>query len=112
MAMMPVDSLEEGMVLAADVLDRNGRMLLGAGAELTRKHLMTFKTWGVDRVVVVGGEETVEQGAALPADIDPEALEAAREKLLPLFVVAGTDHPVMQELLQLAAVRKVLHGLC
>lgn len=34
------------MVVGADVQDRHGRLLLGAGTELTRKHLMVFRTWG------------------------------------------------------------------
>lgn len=112
MAMLSIDNLEAGMVLAKDVLDRNGRMLLGAGAELTQKHLVTFRTWGVTEAAIEGIEEEEEALTPLPADVDPEALAAAEEQLLPLFSLAGTEHPAMRELLRLAALKKVLHGLC
>ncbi len=111
MALVAVDSLETGMVLAGDVLDRNGRMLLGAGVELTQKHLAIFRTWGVTEVNIVGGDSD-DDNESLPSEVDPEVLAAAQERLLPLFVLAGTDHPVMHELLRLAAIKKVLHGIC
>ncbi|CAH2030363.1 hypothetical protein [Trichlorobacter ammonificans] len=112
MALVAVDNLEVGMVLAADVLDRNGRMLLGAGAELNRKHLVIFRTWGIAEVQIVGDDSNEEPAGPLPAEIDPAAVEAAQERLLPLFACSGTEHPVMRELLLLAALRKVQHGLC
>ncbi len=112
MALVAVDALETGMVLAGDVLDRNGRMLLGAGMELTQKHLVIFRTWGVTEVNVVGGESDADNELPLPSEVDPEALAAAQERLLPLFLLAGTEHPVMRELLRLAAMKKVLHGIC
>lgn len=101
-----VDNLEPGMVLAGDVHDRSGRMLLGAGAELTQKHLVIFRTWGVLEVDIagLGGEEATEQ---IPADIDPQELAAAEQALAPLFRNANLGHPVMIELMRLAAIRKV-----
>src|SRR6185369_10254927 len=58
-----IENIETGMVLASDVLDRSGRMLLGAGAELTHKHLVIFRTWGVLEADIAGqgNDETVEQ---------------------------------------------------
>lgn len=112
MALVAVDNLETGMVLARDVLDRNGRMLLGAGTELSQKHLVIFRTWGITEVQIAGGDADEAATAPLPAEIDPAAVEAAQETLLPLFARAGTEHPVMRELLRLAALRRVQHGLC
>jgi len=112
MALVAVDGLETGMVLAGDVLDRNGRMLLGAGVELNQKHLVIFRTWGVTEVAIVGADSDADIESPLPSEVDPEALAAAQERLLPLFVLAGTEHPVMRELLRLATMKKVLHGIC
>lgn len=112
MALVAVDSLETGMVLAGDVLDRNGRMLLGAGVELTQKHLVIFRTWGITEVNISGVDSDDEGEDSLSAEVDPEALATAQERLLPLFALAGTEHPVMRELLRLAAIKKVLHGIC
>jgi hypothetical protein len=111
MGLVALDNLETGMVLASDVLDRNGRMLLGAGAELNQKHLTIFRTWGVAEADIAG-IDYVENESPLPAEITPEALAAAEETLQPHFIHCGTQHPVLRELLRLAAIRKVQHGLC
>lgn len=110
MGMLPIDSLEIGMVLASDVQDRNGRMLLGAGAELNQKHLMIFRTWGIVEVDIAGIDYADDE-PPLPAEVDPADLAAAEEALQPLFCHAGIDHPALRELLRLAAIRKVQHGL-
>jgi hypothetical protein len=111
MGLVALDNLEIGMVLASDVLDRNGRMLLGAGAELNQKHLTIFRTWGVAEADIAG-IDYAESESPLPAEITPEALAAAEEVLQPHFVHCGLEHPALRELLRLAAIRKVQHGLC
>ena len=111
MGLVALDNIEVGMVLASDVLDRNGRMLLGAGAELNQKHLTIFRTWGVVEADIAG-IDFADNESPLPAEIDPGALAAAEEALLPHFQHSGTEHPVLRELLRLAAIRKVMHGLC
>ena len=111
MGLVALDNLEIGMVLASDVLDRNGRMLLGAGAELNQKHLTIFRTWGVADVDIAG-IDYVDTEPPLPAEIDPAALAAAEEALLPHFRHSGTEHPALRELLRLAAIRRIQHGLC
>jgi hypothetical protein len=52
MAVKRINEISPGMVLAANALDMSGRMLLGAGSEITPKHLKIFKTWGVTEVDV------------------------------------------------------------
>ena len=47
MAIIPIDLLEAGMVLKADVRDRSGRLILPSGAELAEKQIRIFRTWGV-----------------------------------------------------------------
>ena len=104
-----IENIETGMVLAGDVLDRSGRMLLGAGAELTQKHLVIFRTWGVLEADIEGhgSDEGAEQ---IPADIDPLELFAAEQALSPLFKYTNMAHPAIVELIRLAALRKVQHG--
>lgn len=110
MGMIPLDALEIGMVLASDVQDRNGRLLLGAGAELTGKHLLIFRTWGVVEVDIAGADG-LGSDAMIPADVSLEALAEARKSLVELFMHAGLEYPFVQELLRLAAIRKVHHGV-
>ncbi|SNB45135.1 hypothetical protein [Geobacter sp. DSM 9736] len=102
-----LDNLKAGMVLASDVHDRTGRLLLGAGSELSEKHLHIFRTWGVAEVEITG-VDTADSTSILPSDVTQEELEAAERELAPLFRLAG-GHPAMRELLRLAAIRRVLH---
>lgn len=107
MGTVAIENIETGMVLASDVRDRSGRMLLGAGAELTQKHLDIFRTWGVLEADIAGqGSQAAVQ---IPADVDPLQLAAAEEALAPLFRHANRSHPAVMELMRLAALRKVKH---
>lgn len=110
MGLTQIDNLSAGMTLANDVLDRTGRLLLGAGVELSQKHLIVLRTWGIMEVDIVGVEDD-DQGSHLPAEIMHEQLDAAMATLAPLFRNSDTQHPVMRELLRLAALRKATHGL-
>jgi hypothetical protein len=103
-----IDNLEVGMTLANDVCDRAGRLLLGAGVELSQKHLTILRTWGVMEVDIVGAEDNG-QNSHLPAEITHEQMDAAMAALAPLFRNSDLQHPVMRELLHLAAVRKASH---
>lgn len=109
MGMVPLDNLTVGMVLAAEVHDRTGRILLGPGEALTEKHLMIFRTWGVAEADIEGVDG--ETSPALPAEVDPAALAAAAEALSPIFRHANLDHPAMREMLRLSALRKVLNAV-
>jgi len=97
------------MVLASDVHDRSGRMLLGAGAELSQKHLVIFRTWGVLDADIVGqgDDESSNQNSS---DIDPAELAAAEQAVAHLFNHTNRSHPAISELIRLAALRRVLHG--
>jgi hypothetical protein len=102
-----IENIEIGMVLASDVRDRSGRMLLGSGTELTQKHLIIFRTWGVLEVDIAGrGRVAADQ---VPADVDLLELAAAEEALIPLFRHTNRGHPAIIELMRLAALRKVQH---
>ena len=108
MGLTQIDNLEVGMTLANDVHDRAGRLLLGAGVELSLKHLTIFRTWGVLEVDIVGAEDGG-QNRHLPSEVTHEQLEAAMTALEPLFRNSNPEHPVMRELLRLAAMRKAPH---
>ena len=109
MSMVSLENLEPGMVLAASVLDKSGRLLLGEGVELVEKHLFIFRTWGIVEVDIVGAAGA--DSNALPDNITQEKLDQAKNTLLPLFCHADIKHPAINELLRLAAIRKVTHGL-
>lgn len=108
MGKVAIENIEVGMVLAGDVHDRSGRLLLGAGAELTQKHLVIFRTWGVLEADIEGqGSEN--SCDAIPADVDPLELAAAEREIAPLFCHTNINHPAIIELIRIAALRKVQH---
>lgn len=106
MGVININNLEPGMILGANVLDRNGRVLLGSGQELTAKHIRVFKMWGVTEANVAGVEEQ-EIAAREAADIDPALLQEAEEQVQELFLRAGQEHPAMKELARLAVLRRL-----
>ena len=108
MGKVAIENIEIGMVLAGDVQDRSGRMLLGAGAELTQKHLVIFRTWGVLEADIAG-QGNSEPADQIPVDVDPLELAAAEQALTSLFRHTNRAHPAIIELMRLAALRKVQH---
>ncbi|WP_145016976.1 hypothetical protein [Geobacter argillaceus] len=109
MGMVPIDTLETGMVLATDVQDSTGRLLLGSGVELTQKHLVIFRTWGVEEADIAGIDD-VDRSVPLPPEVTQSQLEETEQSLTSLFRHANTNHPAIRELLRLAAISKILHG--
>lgn len=61
MRKISVQSLEENMILAKDVNDKNGRILLGKGANLTLKIIQKFNDLEIDAIFVEGDPETDEE---------------------------------------------------
>ena len=107
MPRIPRDQVRPGMILSAAVHDRNGRLLMVAGGELTDNHLRIFQTWGIPEVEVAGDQETGPAALGEVATVDPEALRQAEEQVKKLFCRADTNHPVIKELMKLAIIRKV-----
>jgi len=96
-----------GMVLAEDVRDVNGRLLLSRGKTIGAEHIRIFKMWGVSRVAVRGETEP----AADPPGVDPRQLEALRRELEPRFRHADRGHPAVAEMLRAAALYRAARRL-
>lgn len=104
MAIINVDELQIGMVLAEDIKSPQGRMLLPKGTELSHKHLNIFKIWGVTEADIEGVDaESVESKAM--NELDPELLLHCKRLLAPRFAHVDTQNPVMRELARLAVLR-------
>jgi hypothetical protein len=74
-----LEDLKPGMILAADLVETDGRLLLPLGTVLTDRHLRYFQMWGVLGVEIEGDDAEAEK----PAPVDP-ALHAAVEARLAL----------------------------
>jgi len=76
MGIISVDKVQPGMVLAEKVLTAKNMMLLPEGVTITEGHMMTFRTWGIIEVNVVGegdddGDDALseEEKAALEEEV-------------------------------------------
>jgi hypothetical protein len=108
MAHVTIDQARSGMILAAEVTDRRGRLLMPAGRELTDKHLAAFRMWGVAGMEVCGDEPE----PAVPV-FDEATLAQAEEVVRELFSLVGFDHPFLRELEAIArsrAARDLVRG--
>lgn len=101
-----VDDLSCGMVLAEDVVSKNGRMLLAGGAVITTSQLRILRIWGVTSVAVADGREgmAVPPGDSNPADGGlaprPEIPDAVRRLLDERFAIAGREQGAVAEIHQ------------
>ncbi|PID40886.1 MAG: hypothetical protein CR984_00890 [Proteobacteria bacterium] len=103
MATIHIDNLEPGMVLASDVTDTNGRMLLSKGASVDTKHLNMFKMWGVREVRIQQSGDA--DGKARHA-VDPETMRKVAESLQPAFGDNDLTHPAVGEIFRQAVIHR------
>ena len=106
MGLVSIDKLSEGMVLAGDVVDRSGRLLLEADTVLSARHIRMFMTWGV-RLVDIAGQESMVETENTMEIVDQSDVKAAEDELKPLFRNVDMQHPAMVELFRICAARKV-----
>ena len=95
MAKVLLDNVEIGMELSADVIDRQGRVLLKEGIVLTEKHLRIFNTWGVLEIEIAGDLEQEET----KKDYPPELIEEAKLSVATHFQHNDANHPVIKNLM-------------
>ncbi|NVM21182.1 MAG: hypothetical protein HWN68_05325 [Desulfobacterales bacterium] len=106
MGRIHLEDVEAGMILAAHVMDFNGRLLLGVGSEITERHIKIFKMWGVTEADIQGVEK--EQVAAkITAQLDQLLVQEAAALGRELFRHTDLKHPCMEELFRLFTLRKV-----
>ena len=109
MVKIPTDKLIPGMVLASDVCDRSGRLLLKGSTELNDRHLLILRTWGIVEAEVAGAEEYSESPEFANA-IAPELWSAIEGEITPFFHHADLTHPAMKELQRMRIMKKARYG--
>jgi len=102
------DQLRAGQILAEEVRDINGRLLLAKGHEIRSNHIRIFKIWGITEVNVFG---TDRHKAKIDPVLDPELVEQARERMMFLCRHVDIEHPVIKELFELAVRFRCRHDL-
>ena len=102
-----IDDLKPGMVVAESIRDRNGRMLLGEGTELTPKHIRICKAWGITEAIIEG--ESEEGGKpGFVNTTDPKSYEIANDYMLKRFMFNDQENETVKELYRLATIRKAI----
>ncbi|MCP4606836.1 MAG: hypothetical protein GY847_41070 [Proteobacteria bacterium] len=104
MTIYSIDELEAGWVLAEDIRNTHGQLVLPAGCVLADKHIQTFKGHGI---VVI---DIKEEGDSEEVEIDPAILEKAEKQAEELFVHADLSHPLIDRLFQLS-VQKIAYDM-
>ena len=103
MPFISTNQIKPGMVLAADVLDTNGRLLLAKGKTIDASHMNIFKMWGVPEV-------SIEQGEGIPADteskLDPGLMRQVAERLKTPFAKNDLTHPAVAEIFRQAVLHR------
>jgi hypothetical protein len=90
-----LDNLRPDMLLAADIVDGTGRLLLPHGTSLTEKHLRYCQMWGVMEADVAGDEAPPVEEAETA---DPVLIAEVEAALRPLFRHCDLGHPAVDAL--------------
>lgn len=101
-----LEKLMFGMVLAQNVKDRNGRVLLTAGQAINENNLKMLKAWGITDVFVnIQGEKP--EAVPPPQKEAPVKVGKAEQEMRDLFRNADMRHPAVRELFNLCLARKM-----
>ena len=99
MGMIHINKLEPGMVLADEVRDLSGKLLLGKDITVQPEHFRVFKIWGVSEVNIRGNNGDKEE--AKP-NLDPEQIEKIKESTMQVFSHTDLEHPAIKEIFGLS----------
>lgn len=97
-----VDDLQAGMILAEDVFDQQGRMLMPVGTELTDRHLRACQLWGIMSIRIRSEGAGAEVSARVPT---PEQYAVAEATTRHRFQLNDLTHPLAAELFQICLER-------
>jgi len=103
------ENLIPSMVLAADVRDRSGRLLLKSGTELTDKNLYILRTWGIVEAGILYSND-IQDNTPCPNVIDPELWATIETEITPLFRHTDLSHPAIKEILRIRIEQEARDG--
>ncbi len=98
--------LKAGMVVARDIKDLHGRLLVPSGVKISDKQLKVFKIWGVPEVFIQGDSESEKKADSLDA-LDPRQRKQIEEEIQTLFCRHDPSDPVIRELVNICIHRKL-----
>ena len=101
MASLDLKELRPGLIVAKQVKDLHGVLLIQEGTVLTEKNVLLLKSWGVDRVWVQEDpheEKSTEKNAA--GEMAEIVEREVNQKFLDVL-----DEPVMVEIMRVAQIQ-------
>ena len=99
MEAVQTDKLKPGQILAEEVRDINGRLLLACGNEIQPNHIRIFKIWGISEVNVAGSSRGKEK---FDPELDPALVERVSEHMKLLCCHVDLEHPAIREIFKIA----------
>ena len=100
MGTVRIEKLKPGMVIAEDVRDIKGRLLLPKGKSIGPEHRRIFKIWGITQIEIAGAPGDVDK-APEPL-VDPGWVEIVAKETEKIFCRTDRQHPAVQEIFTLA----------
>jgi len=110
MGILNLNDLKEAMVLAADIKNKHGNILIKEGSTLTAKHILLMKAWGVTEAEVVGFDKDQVEKEEMHA-LSPEIIEAIEKELRAVFPPFD-NNPVMAEIYRIARKLRLRQAFC
>ncbi|MEA3361761.1 MAG: HDOD domain-containing protein [Thermodesulfobacteriota bacterium] len=102
MALIYIDDLTEGMILAEDLFTPAGRFVLAAGASLQSDHLKILKSWGIIEADIA--EASLGEEYSQNLELNAEVIERAESYLWRRFILNDLDQEPLVSLY-----RRVVH---
>jgi len=104
---VPTDKIKPGIILAEEVRDINGRLLLAKGNEIGDHHIRIFKIWGVAEVIVEGRAQDSDK---FDPELNPAIFEQAYDTIKTLFRHTDLEHPAVNKIFNLAVQFRCEHN--
>ncbi len=105
MGKVGIEFLKPGMKLESDVKDINGRLLLPSGRDISEKHIIVFRAWGVTEVDVQGAAPNQDE-PAVSEEINPLLIKRAEEEMGIAFLHTDMGNHAVREMFRLSVVRR------
>jgi hypothetical protein len=107
MGVLNINDIGEGMELAEDIVNLNGRILLKAGFIITERHIQALRAWGIAEANIRGVERDNLDEPSLEA-VDPEEIARIDQDLTYLFRKMDLENPIVAELYRLVRKREAM----
>jgi HD-like signal output (HDOD) protein len=99
MTLVSIEQLDLGMILAEDVKDMNGRLLISNGVRIEAPHMRVLKMWGICEVAVEG-DDPVPEGSN--SNVNTEQMDLAAREIIKSFADLDLEHPAIKEIVKLS----------